>query len=209
MKIFVLVGHPDTQSLSADLATSYMHGAEKAGHTVRRTNLGELSFDPILHKAYKEIQPLEPDLVRLQEDIKWADHFVIFYPAWWSTMPALLKGMFDRIWLPGFAYQFYKTGLFKGLLWQRLMKGKTARIFVLSDSPPILARLIFGDTTNEIRKGILWFSGFRTRIKKIGPLKFITERGRILSRRISGTCSKHQRQVAEALRRARFLALLR
>ena len=39
--------------------------------------------------------------------------------------------------------------------------------------------------------------------------KFITERGRILSRRISGTCSKHQRQVAEALRRARFLALLR
>jgi small subunit ribosomal protein S18 len=39
--------------------------------------------------------------------------------------------------------------------------------------------------------------------------KFITERGRILSRRISGTCAKHQRKVAEALRQARFLALLR
>ena len=39
--------------------------------------------------------------------------------------------------------------------------------------------------------------------------KFITERGRILSRRISGTCARHQRKVAQALRRARFLALLR
>lgn len=176
MKIFVLVGHPDSQSLSAELATHYVYGAEEADHEVRRTNLGELSFDPILHKAYKEIQALEPDLVKVQEDIKWADHIVIVYPAWWSTMPALLKGMFDRMWLPGFAYQFKKEGLFAGLLWKPLMRGKTARVFVLSDSPPILARVIFGDTTNEIRKGILWFSGFRPRVKKIGPLKFISQR---------------------------------
>lgn len=39
--------------------------------------------------------------------------------------------------------------------------------------------------------------------------RFITERGRILSRRISGTCARHQRKVAQALRRTRFLALLR
>lgn len=174
-KIFVLVGHPDTNSLSAELGTSYVYGAEEGGYEVRRTNLGELVFDPILHKAYKEVQPLEPDLLKLQEDIRWADHFVIIYPAWWSTMPALLKGMFDRMWLPKFAYEFYKTGPFAGLLWKPLMRGKTARVFVLSDSPPILARLIFGDTTNEIRKGTLWFAGFKVRVRKIGPLKFITE----------------------------------
>jgi putative NADPH-quinone reductase len=177
-KIFVLVGHPDSESLTSELATHYVYGAEEAGHTVRRTNLGEIAFDPILHRGYKEIQALEPDLIRVQEDIRWADHVVILYPAWWSTMPALLKGMFDRMWLPRFAYQFYTTGPFAGLLWRPLMKGKTARVFVLSDSPPILARLIFGDTTNEIRKGILWFSGFRARVKKIGPLKFATEHGR-------------------------------
>ncbi|KKW10868.1 MAG: Flavodoxin-like protein fold family protein [Parcubacteria group bacterium GW2011_GWA2_49_9] len=175
-KIFVLVGHPDSDSLSSQFATSYVYGAKERGHVVRRTNLADLSFDPILHKGYKVRQELEPDIVRIQEDIKWADHFVIIYPAWWSTMPALLKGMFDRMWLPKFAYEFYKTGPFAGLLWKPLMKGKTARVFVLSDSPPILARLIFGDTTNEIRKGILWFSGFKVRVKKVGPLKFITER---------------------------------
>ncbi|MCK9229825.1 MAG: 30S ribosomal protein S18 [Syntrophales bacterium] len=37
---------------------------------------------------------------------------------------------------------------------------------------------------------------------------FITERGKILPRRISGTCAKHQREVTVAIKRARNLALL-
>jgi len=42
-----------------------------------------------------------------------------------------------------------------------------------------------------------------------GELKsFVTERGKIIPRRISGNCSKHQRQVAIAIKRARMLALL-
>lgn len=176
-KIFVLVGHPDSDSLSSDFATSYVAGAKEAGHEVRRVNLGELSFDPILHRGYKAQQPLEPDLVKVQEHIRWCEHFVILYPAWFSTMPALLKGMFDRMWLPGFAFQFYKEGVFKDKFWRSLLKGRTARVFVLSDSPPIFARLIFGDTTNEIRKGILWFAGIRARVKKVGPVKFITAEG--------------------------------
>ncbi|MFZ5801346.1 MAG: 30S ribosomal protein S18 [Candidatus Omnitrophota bacterium] len=39
--------------------------------------------------------------------------------------------------------------------------------------------------------------------------KFLTDRGKIVSRRITGTCAKHQRQVARAIKRARFLALIR
>ena len=37
--------------------------------------------------------------------------------------------------------------------------------------------------------------------------RFITDRGKILSKRTSGLCAKHQRKVSEAIRRARFLAL--
>lgn len=45
--------------------------------------------------------------------------------------------------------------------------------------------------------------------KDIGRLrKFITERGKILPRRISGNCAKHQRQVTVAIKRARNIALL-
>ena len=38
--------------------------------------------------------------------------------------------------------------------------------------------------------------------------KFITDRGKILPRRITGACSRHQRQVSTAIKRARFLALI-
>ena len=45
--------------------------------------------------------------------------------------------------------------------------------------------------------------------KEVKTLKhFITERGKIVPRRISGTCAKHRRQLAAAIKRARNIALL-
>ena len=38
--------------------------------------------------------------------------------------------------------------------------------------------------------------------------KFISERAKILPRRVSGTCAKHQRELTVAIKRARFMALL-
>ncbi|MBS4534412.1 30S ribosomal protein S18 [Clostridium sp. D2Q-14] len=38
--------------------------------------------------------------------------------------------------------------------------------------------------------------------------KYVTERGKILPRRITGTCAAHQRQVTRAIKRARTIALL-
>jgi len=166
-KIFVLLGHPDKDSFNATLSGEYERGAEEAGHEVRCMNIGELKFDPILHFGYRKIQNLEPDLIAFQENVNWCDHFVVFYPSWWSTMPALLKGLFDRTWLPGFAYKFTSD-----YSWEKLLKGRSARMFVTSDTIPIVQRIIFGDTTNELRNGILWFAGFNPiKVKKFGYLK--------------------------------------
>ncbi|MBE7035591.1 MAG: 30S ribosomal protein S18 [Ruminococcaceae bacterium] len=38
--------------------------------------------------------------------------------------------------------------------------------------------------------------------------RFVSERAKILPRRITGTCAKHQRQLTEAIKRARHIALL-
>ena len=38
--------------------------------------------------------------------------------------------------------------------------------------------------------------------------KFVTERGKILPKRITGTCAMHQREVTRAIKRARIVALL-
>ena len=58
-KIVILLGHPDTgQTHSGELALLYETAAKKAGHEVKRFNLGEMHFDPILHQGYKVIHEL-------------------------------------------------------------------------------------------------------------------------------------------------------
>ena len=45
--------------------------------------------------------------------------------------------------------------------------------------------------------------------KEVGRLRrFVSERGKILPRRVTGTCAKHQRPLTDALKRARAIALL-
>jgi small subunit ribosomal protein S18 len=39
-------------------------------------------------------------------------------------------------------------------------------------------------------------------------MRFITEQGKIIPRRVTGTCARHQRQLAHAVKRARHIALL-
>ncbi len=171
-KIFVLLGNPDKESFSGTVADTYVEAAKAAGHEVERINLGDLTFDPILHKGYKAIQALEPDLLRVQEVWKWADHVVIIYPNWWCTMPALLKGMFDRMYLPGFAFNFDKA---TGKIIQRL-KGKTAHVIVLAGThSPFKTWWKFGDYTNEISEGILGFAGMKTKVTSYGPCDKVTD----------------------------------
>lgn len=175
-KIFVLLGHPDSETYSGSLASSYEEGARKAGNEVHRLNLGELNFDPILHKGYKEIQELEPDLKKIQDEMNWADHVVIVYPNWWNTMPALLKGMFDRMFLPGFAFNFDKET--KKLI--PLLKGKSATVIIVAGTnSPIATRLKFGDFTNEIERGILKFAGFApVNVVAFGPCEKVDQERR-------------------------------
>ncbi|MDB5237346.1 MAG: NADPH:quinone reductase [Parcubacteria group bacterium] len=171
-KIFILMGNPDAEgTLSSQIADTYETTAKAAGHEVRRTNLGDLQFDPILHKGYKVIQPLEPDLLKVQEDMKWAEHFVLIYPVWWSAMPALLKGFIDRAWIPGFAFHFHKDGMG----WDKLLAGRTARLIILSKSWPVMIMALFGDYTNEIARAILGFSGYKVHLTEVGMSEKLTE----------------------------------
>lgn len=165
-KILVFLGNPDKETYSGQIADRYESAARAAGHEVMRVNISDLQFDPILHKGYKEIQPLEPDLLDLQEKIRAVDHLVFVYPNWWCTMPAIMKGLFDRMWLPGFAFNFDKTT--KKLI-QRLT-GKTARVIIVAGThSPFQTWWKFGDFTNEIQYGILEFAGIDTKVTAFGP----------------------------------------
>lgn len=165
-KILVFLGNPAKDSYTGRLADAYEEGARSAGHDVARLNISDLKFNPILEAGYRQIQELEPDLKRVQETIAWADHVVFVYPNWWCSMPAVMKGMFDRMWLPGFAFNFDKQT--KKLI-QRL-KGKTGRVIIVAGThSPFMTWWKFGDYTNEISHGILDFAGIKTKVSAYGP----------------------------------------
>lgn len=130
-KILVIQGHPRSESLCDSIAREYAAAAEKGGSQIDMLDLPALKFDPILREGYKADQPLEPDLVKAQRLIRDADHLVFVFPSWWASMPALLKGFLDRVFLPGFAFKYQK----KSPLPEKLLKGKTARIFITMDAP--------------------------------------------------------------------------
>ncbi|MEZ5307143.1 MAG: NAD(P)H-dependent oxidoreductase [Pyrinomonadaceae bacterium] len=164
-KILLILGHPDGDSFCGALADAYQSAANDAGHELRRIDLGKLNFDPILYKGYKEIQELEPDLVKAQEDIIWSDHLVFVYPTWWATIPALLKGFIDRVFLPGFAFKYHENDPW----WDKLLAGRSARLITTMDAPLIYFRLAyFSPGTNAMKRATLKFSG----IKPVGVTAF-------------------------------------
>ena len=167
--VLIILGHPQTDSFCAALAEAYAAGARDAGCEVRTLALGDLDFDPVRRTGYGEAPPLEPDLLRAQNDIAWADHLVFAYPNWWGTMPALLKGFIDRVILPGFAFRYRPDSRW----WDRLLKGKSAQLLVTMDTPPLWYRWVIGRPGhNQMRRSVLGFCGVKpVRVAQFGPVK--------------------------------------
>lgn len=168
-KVLIINGHPDKESLCHELAQSYKRGADKSEADCKVVNLIDLDFDPILRWGYRIKTELEPDLKMVQQEILAADHLVFVYPIWWGTYPALLKGFFDRTFLPSFAFK-YREG---SLLWDKLLKGKTARIITTMDAPKWYYRLIAKRPgITSVKKGVLEFCGVKpVRTTSFAPIK--------------------------------------
>jgi NAD(P)H dehydrogenase (quinone) len=157
-KILIINGHPNKDSLCHALAQSYMKGVEVAKAECRLVNLIDLKFNPNLESGFHNIEKLEPDLKKMQQEILWADHLVFVYPTWWSTYPALLKGFIDRTFLPGFSFKYRKNSP----LWDKLLTGKTARLIVTMDAPKIFYNLLMKKPGhNAMKIGVLEFCGVK------------------------------------------------
>lgn len=167
--ILVILGHPDKDSFCGALTRTYIESARATDSEVRELQLGELKFDPTLWKGYNRIQELEPDLVKAQELIQWSNHMVFVYPNWWGTMPALMKGFFDRVFLPGFAFKYRDNSAPP----DKLLSGRTAHLIVTMDTPSWYYRWIYHRPGhNEMKRTILEFCGIKvTQITEFAPVK--------------------------------------
>lgn len=175
-KILIIEGNPDKSSFCREVSLRYEKGALEAGNAVKTIHLAELTFNPILAHGYRQRTELEPCLQEALQDIKEADHLVFVYPNWWGTYPALLKGFIDRVFLPGHTFAPRTDSIF----WDKLLKGKTARLLVSMDTPKWYYSLIFGKSgDNSMKKSVLQFCGVDpVKITHFTPLKRSTEKQR-------------------------------
>ncbi|MCO7722354.1 NAD(P)H-dependent oxidoreductase [Myroides odoratimimus] len=176
-RIIVINGHPNKDSLNFGIVEAYVKGAKNSGAEVREITVAKINFNANLQFGYQKRMELEPDLVKAIDDIKWADHLVWVHPVWWGGLPALLKGFIDRIFLPGIMYQYRENSL----LWDKLLKGKTAHIITTLDQPGWYYRLMYGrPSVNQLKKSILQFCGVSpVKVTYIGIVRNSKEEQRV------------------------------
>ena len=109
MRFLVVYAHPAEDSFQCALHRLVVKTLIESGHDVDDCDLYAEQFQPVLrsaeHRAYNN-----PDANRAfaQEEITRllrSEGLVLIFPTWWYGMPAILKGYFDRVWLPGTAFK--------------------------------------------------------------------------------------------------------
>ena len=159
-KIVIIQGHPDPSGnrLCHALAEAYADGARDAGHHVDVVEPARIDF-PLLRtqEEWKSGIEATPDKLRpAQQSCIDADHFVLIYPLWLGTMPALLKGFLEQIFRPGVALSYGDK------FPKALMKGKSARIVVTMGMPALAYRFFFlAHSLKSLQRNILGFVGIK------------------------------------------------
>ena len=186
MNVLIVYAHPQPRSLNGALRDFAIRRLEAAGHRVQVSDLYAMQWKATLDEHHApERDPREPfhasldskrafaegtqsaDIAREQEKLRWADTVIFQFPMWWFSMPAIMKGWFDRVYAYGFAYG---VGEHSDTHWgdrygEGSMSGKRAMLVVTTGGwdSHYSARGINGpidDLLFPIQHGILYYPGF-------------------------------------------------
>ena len=112
-RIAVIVSHPRRRSFTVAMAEAFSEAARETGAEVTIRDLYRLRFDPRL-RADEIPDHLgstpRPDVVRERDLIAGADIFAFFYPLWFNSTPAMIKGYVDRVFGMDFGYSAVSHG---------------------------------------------------------------------------------------------------
>ncbi|HIJ88471.1 MAG TPA: NAD(P)H-dependent oxidoreductase [Desulfuromonadales bacterium] len=185
MKILIINAHPEPQSFCSSLFHSAVTTLELADHQIQTSNLYTMEFDPIsdrrnyttiknpdyLKPQIEEMYASEaggfaPDLEAEMCKVEWCDLMIWHFPLWWFSVPAILKGWFDRVFAMGRFYgngHIYETGV---------MQGKKAMLSLTTGGPldsyqPDGFNGDINGILRPIHRGMLEFVGFEVLLPQI------------------------------------------
>lgn len=136
MKVLLVYAHPEPLSFGAALRDRSVQALQAAGHTVQVSDLYAMGFEPVARasdftqrrfpqalqydreqKHAVAHQAFVPDIQAEIDKLLWCDLLVLQFPLWWFSVPAILKGWLDRVFVNGVAYgagHRLETGGLKG-----------------------------------------------------------------------------------------------
>jgi putative NADPH-quinone reductase len=114
MKILVVYCHPVETSFNAEIHRTAVAALRAAGHAVEDVDLYAENFDPVLRREdrleYHDQSKNRLKVQRYVDLLQWAEGLVFVFPTWCYGLPAMLKGWFDRVLLPGVSFELTEDG---------------------------------------------------------------------------------------------------
>ena len=96
IKHVVIACHPEVKSFTLAVANRYAETVRAHGHEAVLRDLYRMRFNPVLKARERRGTPAE-DVTKEWAILGKPDVFVLIYPIWFGTPPAMLKGYIDRV----------------------------------------------------------------------------------------------------------------
>ncbi|CAN7540976.1 NAD(P)H-dependent oxidoreductase [Bosea sp. LjRoot9] len=152
MRVLVLYAHPDPESYGAALHEAVVTSLKQAGHEVDDCDLYAEGFDAVLSRVervgYHDLASNTRSVAGYVERLQRAEALVLCFPVWNFGYPAILKGFFDRVFLPGISFKLV-DGKVRPNLWNirklaavTTYGGSRWRALLMGDPPRKLVRRV-------------------------------------------------------------------
>ena len=151
MRVLVIYCHPVAESFASAAHRTVLEALAEAGHEVTDVDLYAEHFDPVMSRQerldYLNTERNERLVQRYDDQLAAAEALVLVYPSWRYGMPAMLKGYFDRVWLPGVAFDVTPDGTVKT---DRLKRLRRILVVTTYGGSWWMVRVALGDPARKI-----------------------------------------------------------
>ncbi|MBR0839615.1 NAD(P)H-dependent oxidoreductase [Bradyrhizobium liaoningense] len=150
MLIQVVHSHPLADSYNHALFQTIVETLRRR-HEVIATDLYREGFSPSMteveRRSYYQSHYADEAVAGLVEQLRRADGVIFCFPHWWFSMPAMLKGYFDRVWAPGTAFAHDLEG---GRIRPLLTNIRLFGVVTSYGSPWWLTRIVMQDPGRKV-----------------------------------------------------------
>jgi len=153
MKFLIVLAHPLKGSFAESTALAAQEQLTRQGHAVDLLNLYAEDFDPRLSEAerggYFDTPYDYSAVANIVSRLQVADGLILVFPQWWFNFPAILKGFFDRTFVPGVAFDHDLAG---GRIIPKLTNIRYLWALTTTGSPWWLVHLYMGNPVRKLLK---------------------------------------------------------